>query len=100
MSPYLMTADIFNADLATVSAGVRQIREDVKVADITASHEEHDGAEASEITVRFIAALQARDTETEFQLWRQAHDIDSAQPFGPRLIDELDALSTRFTRAA
>ncbi|WP_405944727.1 hypothetical protein [Streptomyces sp. NBC_00932] len=95
MSPYL-----FSADLATISSDVRQLRSDLQVADIAATHEEHDGAEASEITTRFVAALRAHDTETEFELWRQAHDLDRAQPFGPRLVDELDALSTRFAQAA
>jgi hypothetical protein len=91
---------LFNADFATFSADIRQLRQDVIVADISASQEEIDGAEASEISVRFIAALQSHDTETEFLLWQRAHDIDAAQPFGPRLVDELDALSTRFARAA
>ncbi|MFF3359517.1 hypothetical protein ACFYWN_44740 [Streptomyces sp. NPDC002917] len=100
MSASLITASILNADLAAISAEVRRIREDVTVADIIASHEEYDGAEAGEISIRFIAALQAHDTETEYQLWRAAHDIDRARPFGPRLVDELDALFICFARAA
>ena len=96
MSPFVSApvSVLFSGDLAAISAGIRNIRQDVLVADITASHEEHDGAEASEIVTRFVKALADHDTETEFLLWRRAHEIDAAQPFGPRLVDELDALST------
>jgi hypothetical protein len=96
MSPYLSTpvSALFSGDLAAISASIRNVRRDVLVADIAASHEEYDGAEASEIVTRFVTALADHDTEVEYQLWRRAHEIDAAQPFGPRLVDELDALST------
>lgn len=102
MSPYLSTtvSSLFSGDLAALSAEMRQLRADARIADIAASHEEHDGAEGSEIVVRFVAALSGRDSETEFALWQRAHELDAAQPFGPRLVDELDALSGRFGQAA
>lgn len=102
MSPFVsnVTSSLFSGDLATVFGSVRQLRADVLVADIAASHEEHDGAEASEISTRFIAALQSGDSRAEFELWDLARDYDQAQPFGPRLVDELDALAARFTPIA
>lgn len=101
MSPFVSStlSILSSGDLAGRSADILQLRKDVLVADITASHEEHDGAVASEITTRFIAALQAGDRQAEYDLWAQARDYDQAQPFG-RLVDELDALARPYATAA
>lgn len=101
MSPFVSNVtSLFSGDLAAISADLRQLRAEVLIDDIAASHEAHDGVEGSEIVVRFVAALSRRDSETEFVLWQRAHELDAAQPFGPRLVDELDALSGRFGQAA
>lgn len=96
MSPFVSPSlsVLSSADLATTFGTVRQLREEILVADITASHEEHDALGAAEITTRFVAAVRAGDRLAEFELWELAREYDRAQPFGPRLVDELDGLST------
>ncbi|WP_406325833.1 hypothetical protein OG784_12900 [Streptomyces sp. NBC_01617] len=101
MSVSLITTGIFNADMAAISAEVRQIREAVLVADISLAREEADGIEPSEIVTRYIAARG--DHSTRHWLRGLAKEHDAAQRFGPRLIDELnelDALSGRYDQAA
>ncbi|MFE7398822.1 hypothetical protein [Streptomyces sp. NPDC057557] len=91
--------NLFNADLPTFSAGVREMRQMLTVADVRAAHEEFDGADGSEVVVRYLAAQKAGDTATLQALWEQAEDIDAAQPFGPRMVDQLRGLQL-YTAAA
>ncbi|XCM28895.1 hypothetical protein ABXI76_05415 [Streptomyces parvus] len=96
MSPFVSPnlSVLIDADLAATFGSVRQLRQDILVADITASHEEHDALGAAEITTRFVAAVRAGDRMEEYRLWELAREYDRGQPFGPRLVDELDGLST------
>ncbi|MFJ6363465.1 hypothetical protein ACIQIE_20075 [Streptomyces globisporus] len=96
MSPFVSTdlSVLIDADLAATFGTIRELRQQVLVADITASHEEHDALGAAEITTRFVAAVRAGDRLAEFELWELAREYDRSQPFGPRLVDELDGLST------
>ncbi|MEU0354938.1 hypothetical protein [Streptomyces cyaneofuscatus] len=96
MSPFVSSnlSVLSSADLAATFGTVRQLREEVLVADITASYEEHDALGAAEITTRFVAAVRAGDRQAEYRLWEQAREYDRAQPFGPRLVDQLDGMNT------
>ncbi|MFB6776523.1 hypothetical protein ACFCX0_03620 [Streptomyces sp. NPDC056352] len=84
--------NVFNADLATATASIREMRKILTVADVAAAHEEFDGADGSEVVVRYLAARKAGDTATLRALWEQAEDIDRQQPFGPRVVDQLRGL--------
>jgi hypothetical protein len=87
MSPYL-----FSADAATFSATVRDIRASLRVAQIDASWEQVRGDEGAELLLRAIAADKAGDTPTLVAIFDRAEEIDEAQPFGARIVDQLHAL--------
>lgn len=89
---------LFNADFATFSADLRDLRARILVADISLAREEADGIEPSEIVTRYIAARG--DHGTRHWLRGLAKEHDAAQPFGPRLLDELDGVSGRYDQAA
>lgn len=90
MSPYL-----FSADLASVSATVREIRTGLLVDQVDASWEEARGDESAELTLRAIAADRAGDWASLDAIVERAAEIDGANPFGPRLVDQLAALTGR-----
>jgi hypothetical protein len=90
MSPF-----VFNADLATISADVRQIRTGLFTDQMDASWEEVTGAESAELTVRLIAADRAGDHAALDAIFGRAAEIDAANPFGERLVDQLEALMSR-----
>jgi hypothetical protein len=94
MSPYL-----FDADLRTVSATVREISAGIRAAQIDDSWESVRGDEGAELLLRALAADKADDTPTLVAIFDRAEEIDKAQPFGPRLVDQLTAL-TAWTEAA
>ena len=94
MSPF-----VFSADAATFSAEVRTIRASLRVEQIDASWEQQRGDEGAELLLRAIAADKADDTPALVAIFDRAEEIDNAQPFGPRLVDQLRAL-TAWTEAA
>lgn len=89
MSPF-----IFNADLATISSTVRQIRAGLFIDQVDASWEEVTGDESAALTVRAIAADRAGDHTALDAIFERAKEIDAAQRFGPRLVDQLAALTS------
>ena len=89
MSPYL-----FSADLAAVSAEVREIRSGLLVDQVDASWEEVRGDESAELTLRAIAADRAGDWVALDAIVARAAELDAANPFGPRLVDEITALTS------
>jgi hypothetical protein len=117
MSPYLMStavlAGLSDADAATVSSLATQFRLVTTVAQaevaaarlaatevlVAALHaadavlvrEEAEGITPDGIVTRFVEARG--DASTRHWLYGLAAEYDAAQPFGPRLVDELDALS-------
>lgn len=96
MSPF-----VFDADLRTISATVREISAGI-AAQIDASWEEirdDESDEGAELLLRALAADKADDTRTLVAIFDRAEEIDNAQPFGPRLVDQLTAL-TAWTEAA
>jgi hypothetical protein len=94
MSPF-----IFSADLNTVSATVREIRAGLVVDQVNASWEEVRGDESAELTLRAIAADRAGDYAGLDAIVERAREIDAAQPFGARLVDQLAELTDRATAA-
>jgi hypothetical protein len=87
MSPYL-----FSADAALFSAEVREIRAGLLVDQIDASWEEVRGDESAELTLRAIAADKSGDWAVLDAIVARAVEIDAANPFGPRLVDQLAEL--------
>ncbi|MFI1485728.1 hypothetical protein [Streptomyces sp. NPDC020747] len=89
MSPFF-----FSADLASVSAEVREIRSGLLVDQVDASWEEARGDESAELTLRAIAADRADDWAALDRIFARAAEIDGANPFGPRLVDQLAELTS------
>jgi hypothetical protein len=87
MSPF-----IFDADLHTVSAHVRDIRAGLLTDQVDASWEEKRGDESAELTLRALAADRAGDASALALIFERAAEIDAGQPFGPRLVEQLAAL--------
>jgi hypothetical protein len=52
-----------------------------------------ENAQPHEVAVRFAAAVRAGDDDTRTALILRAIELDAAQPFGPRLMDEIRAIS-------
>ncbi|MCX5137604.1 hypothetical protein OOK06_36665 [Streptomyces sp. NBC_00340] len=94
MSPY-----VFSADVAAFSDEVREIRASLRVEQIDASWEAIRDDEGAELLLRAIAADRANDTPALVAIFDRAEEIDAAQKFGPRLVDQLNAL-TAWTEAA
>ncbi|MET7975773.1 hypothetical protein ABZW44_22560 [Streptomyces mirabilis] len=94
MSPF-----IFNADLTAVSATVREIRAGLLVDQVNASWEEVTGSESAELTLRAIAADRAGDYTALDTIFERAAEIDDANRFGPRLVDQLAELTDRAAAA-
>jgi hypothetical protein len=84
---------IFDADLHAVSGTVRTIRAHTLVEQIDASWEAIRDDEGAELLLRALAADKAGDTVTLAAIFDRAEEIDAAQPFGPRLVDQLRALT-------
>jgi len=87
MSPF-----IFDADLSNVSATVREIRAGLFTDQVEASWEEARGDESAELTMRALAASRAGDWVALDAIVERAQEIDAANPFGPRLVDQLAAV--------
>ncbi|MCX4596133.1 hypothetical protein OG819_42730 [Streptomyces sp. NBC_01549] len=94
MSPF-----IFSADLHAVSDTVREIRAGLFVDQVEASWEEVRGDESAELTLRAIAADRAGDGRALDAIFERAREIDAANPFGERLVDQLAALTDRAAAA-
>ncbi|MFF4536571.1 hypothetical protein [Streptomyces aureus] len=94
MSPF-----VFDADLRTVSATVREITAGMRAAQVDDSWEEIRGDESADLLIRALAADKAGDTAALVAIFDRAEEIDEAQPFGPRIVDQLRAL-TAWTEAA
>ncbi|MFJ8871067.1 hypothetical protein ACIRD6_35610 [Streptomyces sp. NPDC102473] len=99
MSPFVSNlTSLFSGDLATISTEMKQLRKDILVADIDLAREEAEGISPEEISARYVSARG--DHRIQAWLRRLAAEADSAQPFGPRLIDELDTLDALSFSAA
>ncbi|WP_329309383.1 hypothetical protein [Streptomyces microflavus] len=91
MSPYVSNVtSLFSGDLATVSASIRDAGRDILNADIDLARQEADGIDAAEIVTHYVAARG--NYGIRHWLRTLAAEYDAAQPFGPRLVDELDQL--------
>jgi hypothetical protein len=88
MSPF-----IFSADLSATSATVREVRAGLFVDQVDASWEEVRGDESAELTLRAIAADRAGDYAALDAIVERAREIDAANPFGARLVDQLAELT-------
>ena len=91
MSPFL-----FSADAALFSAEVRELRAGLLVDQVDASWEEVRGDESAELTLRAIVADRADDWAALDAIFERAAEIDAANPFGERLVDQLKALVDGF----
>ncbi|WP_405673203.1 hypothetical protein [Streptomyces sp. NBC_01530] len=91
MSPF-----VFSADAALFSAEVREIRAGLLVGQVDASWEEVCGDESAELTLRAIAADRAGDLAALDAVFERAAEVDAEQPFGERLVDQLEALVDGF----
>ena len=91
MSPFL-----FSADAALFSAEVRELRAGLLVDQVDASWEEVRGDESAELTLRAIAADRVDDWAALDAIFERAAEIDAANPFGERLVDQLKALVDGF----
>ncbi|MEW1630805.1 hypothetical protein AB0387_26025 [Streptomyces sp. NPDC089173] len=91
MSPYVSTVtDLFSGDLATVSAEIHNLRAALLTSDVQVTWEEAEGLSPGEIVTRYVAARG--DHGTQHWLRGLAAEYDAAQPFGLRVLDELDEL--------
>lgn len=91
MSPF-----VFSADAALFSTEVREVRASLLVDQVDASWEEVRGDESAELTLRAIAADRAGDWAALDAIFERAAEIDAANPFGERLVDQLKALTNGF----
>lgn len=90
--------DVFSGDAAMVHAEVRQLRAHLIATDMGVMWDEKRGLSPGEIVTRYVAARG--DHGTQYWLRDLAAEHDEAQPFGPRLLDELDELDGLSTLAA
>lgn len=90
--------DVFSGDAAAVHAEVRELRAHLVATDINVMWDEKRGLAPGEIVTRYVAARG--DHGTQYWLRGLAAEHDAAQPFGPRLVDELDELDGLSTLAA
>ncbi|MFJ6316048.1 hypothetical protein ACIQJW_08205 [Streptomyces californicus] len=91
MSPFVSSVtSLLSADLATVSAEIHNLRAALLTSDVQVTWEEAEGLTPGEIVTRYVAARG--DHGTQHWLRGLAAEYDAAQPFGPRLVDELDQL--------
>ncbi|WP_405479909.1 hypothetical protein [Streptomyces anulatus] len=91
MSPFVSSVtDLFSGDLATVSAEIHNLRAALLTSDVQVTWEEAEGLAPGEIVTRYVAARG--DYGTRHWLRGLAAEHDAGQPFGPRLVDELDEL--------
>ncbi|MFC9987840.1 hypothetical protein ACFXKV_04755 [Streptomyces globisporus] len=99
MSPFVSTVtDLFSGDLASVSAEIHNLRAALLTSDVQVTWEEAEGLSPGEIVTRYVAARG--DHGVQHWLRTLAAEHDAAQPFGPRLLDELDELDGRSMPAA
>lgn len=94
MSPF-----VFDADLFTVSVTVRELRVALFTDQVDASWEEVRGDESAELTVRAIVADRSGEWAVLDAIFVRAAEIDAANPFGERLVDQLAALTDRSAAA-
>ena len=91
MSPYVSTVtDLFSGDLATVSAEIHNLRAALLTSDVEVTWEEAAGLSPGEIVTRYVAARG--DHGTRHWLRTLAVEHDAGNPFGPRVVDELDGI--------
>ncbi|MFJ5886834.1 hypothetical protein [Streptomyces californicus] len=81
---------LLSADLASVSAEIHNLRAALLTSDVQVTWEEAEGLTPGEIVTRYVAARG--DHGTQYWLRGLAAEYDAAQPFGSRLVDELDQL--------
>lgn len=99
MSPFVSTVtDLFSGDLASVSAEIHNLRAALLTSDVQVTWEEAEGLSPGEIVTRYVAARG--DHGVQHWLRTLAAEHDAGQPFGPRLLDELDELDGRSMPAA
>lgn len=82
-----MSVDLFDADLATVSAAAVAKRASTTVAEYEDAWAAFDAADSERANL--VARYAAADDDTRLALLVQAQQMDEQQPFGPRLMDEL-----------
>lgn len=87
-----MSVDLFDADLATVSAAAVTKRASTTIAEYEEAWAAFDAAAAER--AEFVARYAVADDDTRLALLLQAQGLDDEQPFGPRLMDELRGLHT------
>ncbi|MBT2429429.1 hypothetical protein J7F02_28385 [Streptomyces sp. ISL-112] len=99
MSPYVSSVtDLFSGGLATVSAEIRELRAALLTSDVQVTWEEAEGLSPGEIVTRYVTAR--RDRGMRYWLRTLAAEYDAGNPFGPRLVDELDGIDGVHTLAS
>ncbi|MEW2070041.1 hypothetical protein [Streptomyces sp. NPDC007346] len=94
----LTAADVVSGDPAAVRSEVRQIRAHLVATDISVMWDEKRGLPPGEIVTRYVTARG--DHGARYWLRSLAVEHDAGQPFGPRLVDELDQLDGLYDLAA
>lgn len=82
--------DVFSGDAATIHAEVRELRAHLIATDMGVMWDEKRGLSPGEIVTRYVSARG--DHGTQHWLRGLAAEHDAAQPFGPRVVDELDGI--------
>lgn len=85
-----LAVDVFSGDAATIHAEVRELRAHLIATDMGVMWDEKRGLSSGEIVTRYVAARG--DHGMRHWLRGLGAEHDAAQPFGPRVVDELDAI--------
>lgn len=89
-----MSSSVFDADAAVHAA----VNNPVTWAEFDARRPEN--ALPHEVVARFVAAVRDGDGDVRAALVLRAIELDRAQPFGPRLMDEIRAVTVPWDEAA
>lgn len=94
----LSAAEVLSGDLAAISGYTRNLRAQILTTDIRLARDEAEGLAPDEIVTRYLAARG--DDGTQYWLRGLAVEHDAGNPFGLRVVDELDGIDGVHTLAA
>lgn len=88
MSPF-----VFDGDLARISGEVVDIRKRLIAQQLDESWNAVTATEDAELVVRAAAAHRAGDQAAIARILRRARELDDANRFGPRVVDQILAVT-------